>query len=177
MSALARTVLAASILIGAGPAVAAGVEGASGVPGCEPPPPTLVRSLVDWIAERTDYDVEVARADPPVIRFALTGEEIPAGSESMIVEPGDTGAYDIERRTIWLVAPWSPACVADRGVLLHELVHDVQFLNRTFRCPRASEKEAYRLQEEWAREEGLDLTFSPMFVFMASLCRPEAHPR
>lgn len=135
-----------------------------------------MRALVGWIGEHSSYDVSTALDELPVVRFCTSDETIPIADDLTIVEPGDAGVFDIEGRVIWLMAPWNPDNLKDVGVLLHELVHDIQFLNRSFRCPQAAEPEAYRLQELWLAEHGISFQVDPFFLFMTALCPPDIHP-
>lgn len=58
--------------------------------------------------------------------------------------------YDIRRRTIFLTKEWHPKNPKDLSVLVHEMVHHLQNLDkRTFACPAEREKLAYQAQETW----------------------------
>lgn len=143
---------------------------------CTPPDPELVRGLVDWIGDATGYAVDSARRDPPEIRFCTEGSALAYADDSIVVEPEERGLYDIARRRIHLVAPWQPDNPRDVAVLLHELVHDIQFQNRHWECNNAAEWQAYKLQDQWMTEQGLDAGLDWLRIYMWSRCPRDHHP-
>ncbi len=144
--------------------------------GCAPPDPALVAELIGWIGRETDYDVSAALADPPEIRFCARGDEVLHEDATTLIEPDDRGVYDISRRIVHLVEPWDPASPRDVAVLLHELVHDVQFLNRDWDCPNAAEWEAYELYERWLAERGIEAKLDWLTIYFWSKCPRDIHP-
>lgn len=143
---------------------------------CTRPSPALVAELLDWIGAASGYDVAGARADPPAIFFCDEGDVLDYPGGTAVVEPGERGVYDYEARVIYLVGPWSPEDPRQRSVLLHELVHDVQFANRAWECPNATEWEAYKLQEAWMAEQGLVAEFDWVRIWFWSKCAGNPHP-
>lgn len=66
--------------------------------------------------------------------------------------------YDDASRTIYLPVGWTGATVAERSVLVHEMVHHLQNLaGRKYDCGGAREKPAYLAQRQWLAERGLEL--------------------
>jgi len=58
--------------------------------------------------------------------------------------------------TIHLPGTWRPDQLRDQSILLHELVHHVQWFNRiSAACVSAYERQAYDLQIRWLREHGV----------------------
>jgi hypothetical protein len=98
--------------------------------------PALVRDLVNWIAAPTAYDPARTRDDPPEVLGCATGDAIDYEGHEVVVDAGLRAAYGALRRQISLVGPWSADRPEDVARLLHELVHDVQFLNADWPCPR-----------------------------------------
>lgn len=143
---------------------------------CLRPSDALVQELLDWIGAASGYDVAGARADPPAIFFCDEGDVLDYPGGTAVVEPGERGVYDYEARVIYLVGPWSPEDPRQRSVLLHELVHDVQFANRAWECPNATEWEAYKLQEAWMAEQGLVAEFDWVRIWFWSKCAGSPHP-
>ena len=143
---------------------------------CVRPPAALVHELLDWIEEATDYDVGRARAHPPLILFCDAGDALDYPGGGTLIQPGEGGVYDYAARVIYLVAPWDPGDTWQRSVLLHELVHDVQFLNRHWECPNASEMEAYTLQDAWLKEQGVTHDFDWLAIWFWSKCGDGPHP-
>lgn len=141
-----------------------------------PPGKEVLIPLLNWIASQTQYDTSRSRTDPPTISFCAVGSEIRLGRRTIPVLPTDSAIYDQMNRHIYLVRPWSPTRIADRGVLLHELVHDVQFTNRDWSCPPETEQEAYRLQAAWLAEHGIESGFDWAGIYLQSRCRSDIHP-
>lgn len=139
-------------------------------------PQRLFGELLDWITEHTDYDVSKARNEMPEIHFCQSGDDIVYHDEHMIVE-GDTEAlYDTQKRKIYLVGSWNADNPRHVSVLLHELIHAVQFDNRKWRCLGQPEWEAYKLQEKWLQEQGLEADFDWLVIYMISRCTRDIHP-
>jgi hypothetical protein len=61
-------------------------------------------------------------------------------------------------------------------VLLHELVHAVQFDNRSWDCLGAPEWQAYKMQEAWLAEHGISADFDWLLIYMQSRCPRDIHP-
>jgi hypothetical protein len=135
-----------------------------------------IGELIDWIEANTGYDVSRVRSNPPVIESCVTGELIDYAHEATIVDEGINGLYDFEARRIYLVEPWDHGDLRDRSVLLHELIHAVQFDDREWDCIGAPEWEAYKLQEAWLAERGLDADFDWMRIYFQSRCPRDIHP-
>ena len=153
-----RRVLVATLALAlaAGPAT----PGPCDVSGAAPRvPEALLDGLVGWIALHTMYDVGQTWRNPPEIVFCEVGEIIAYEGRGLLVDPALRAAYDKPARRIHLVEPWSADSLIDRSILLHELIHDVQLLNRDWPCIGAPEWEAYRLQDQWLQEQGVILPF------------------
>jgi hypothetical protein len=139
-------------------------------------PDGAVGQLLDWIAVKTDYDIERVRIEPPAIESCATGAVIDYAHEATIVDAGIHGLYDFESRHIYLIEPWDYDDLRDRSVLLHELVHAVQLDNREWDCIGAPEWEAYKLQEAWLAEHGLEADFDWLQIYFQSRCPRDVHP-
>ncbi len=132
--------------------------------------------LIRWIGAHTDYDISASLADPPTVSLCRTGETILYEGLGVVVDEGIRAAYDTKRRHIFLVAPWSANDAMDVSRLLHELVHDVQFLNRGWDCPQETEWDAYKLQEAWLAERGIDPGFDWLWIYFHARCPQDIHP-
>lgn len=136
----------------------------------------LTAELLTWIAAQSDLKVEAVLADPPSIRFCQVGEEVHYEGGDIQVHARLKGAYDVEHNVIYLVSPWSGAEILDRSVLLHELVHATQLQGPPPECDAALEWEAYRLQEAYLAEHGIDPGFDWFAIHMLSRCPEDVHP-
>ncbi len=115
----------------------------------------LFDELIGWIALNTSYDLLRAYRVPATMSFCEIDRVVPYQGTDLIVEKGLLAAYDVSRRHIFLVRPWSPLDRFDQSVLLHEMIHDVQLGNRDWNCVGEPELEAYLLQDRWLVERGI----------------------
>ncbi len=132
--------------------------------------PELVKSLIGWVAVNTMYDVSMSYRSPPEITFCDVGETIDYEDGVLIVDPILGAAFDLSRRTIHLVRPWSADDQYDASVLLHELIHDIQLTNRDWDCIGQPELEAYWLQDKWLAEQGVRSGFDWPLIKRMSTC-------
>ena len=135
-------------------------------------PADVVTDLVGWIALHTMYDVTGLVQNPPDITFCELGDRIAYEEIDLTVEPGLRAVYDLPRRQIFLVLPWSHDNPVHRSVLLHELVHVVQLDDRVWPCTGAPELEAYLLQAQYLKEHGIEADFDWGAIFLLSICPP-----
>lgn len=153
---------------------------ASGNPreiGCKPIPEALSKDLFDgligWIALNTSYDLLLAYRTPATVSFCDLDQSVVYEDSALIVEKGLLAAYDVTRRHIYLVRPWSPVSKFDQSVLLHEMIHDIQLSNRDWKCLGEPELEAYMLQDKWLVEHGIHHPFDWKMIFALSNCAPQ----
>lgn len=136
-----------------------------------------VRDALGVLELWLDHESAYAPASRPLVRVALvdSGHVVShAGHRSRI---GGTmrGAYDPRTATIYLVRPWFGTSPQDRGVLLHELVHHRQVGAKHWYCERAMEWDAYRLQDAWLADHGLDSGFHWAAILLGSSCAVRDH--
>jgi hypothetical protein len=66
--------------------------------------------------------------------------------------------YDDRVRAIFLADDWVGKSLADKSILVHEMVHHIQNLaGIKYECPMAREKLAYLAQDKWLAQFGLSL--------------------
>jgi hypothetical protein len=136
----------------------------------------LIRVLLTWIALQMGCEVPA----PPCV------EQIPPREICQRFYEGDApvdasvvAVYDRKYRVIFLSTGWRADSIADRGTLVHELVHHVQEVARIpYPCLAARETLAYHLQAKWLRDNGVADPYTLMNVdeftiMMHSLCPPE----
>jgi hypothetical protein len=146
-------------------------------PGLEPGSNSaLIEELVQWIGNNTPYEVSTTLKHPPAISLCQTGETILYEGDEIVVDEHLRAAYDAKDRRIYLVSPWEASDINDQSRLLHELIHEVQLLNRNWRCLQEPEWEAYKLQAKWLEEHGGNAAFDWLYIFFASKCPSDVHP-
>ena len=109
-------------------------------------------ALIAWIVVQTNWAV---RETPPI-------RLIPP-AELLKMFPGETPAdfhvealYSEKDHVIYLSDTWRPDNLRDRSVLLHELVHHLQYLNHVkVTCESEYDFQAFNLQVAWLSEQGV----------------------
>ncbi|MDD9741923.1 MULTISPECIES: DUF6647 family protein [Marinovum] len=133
----------------------------------------LVAHLDDWLDRRSDLP---RRAQPPAVRL-VSAVRAAALDGLSSRHAALRGLYDAEAQVIWLIRPWSPRDPFDVSTLLHELAHHRQAEARHWYCPGAQELPAYRLQQAWLNELGLEPEVNWIAVVLESGCTPrDIHP-
>jgi len=132
----------------------------------------VARELLRWIGDNSGYDTARFVANPPKISFSDPGETVVYEGRPIVLHEPVKGVYDIQVRRITLVRPWSRKDLFNISTLLHELVHYVQYESRDWTCWHATEWEAYKLQERWLRERGIDAGFNWVEIYLLSRCTP-----
>ena len=141
------------------------------------PADSLKITLLEWIGANGEYDVSGLLTNPPTVRFCEHGSTIVYEGKAIHFDDRLNGVYDEMTKQICLAKPWHPNNRKDRGVLLHELVHYVQFESKSWICPKATEWEAYKMQEAWLLENGMTPDFNWVYVLLDSSCtRRDVHP-
>jgi hypothetical protein len=135
--------------------------------------PGMIDMLEGWL----DANVAWPRRDtPPRIELVMPREANLIGGLPGRGHGDTQGLYDPESETIYLVQPWSAGDPEDVAVLLHELVHHRQAPHH-FYCPAAQEEGAYRTQEAWLADLGLEADVNWVAVILEAGCTPrDIHP-
>lgn len=133
----------------------------------------LVAVFDTWLDQNTDLQRPDANLEIRIISasFAATLQGSSASSFGRT-----RGLFDPASSTIYLILPWDRKNPHDASVLLHELVHARQ-VGRHYYCHGAQEEAAYRLQDDWLRERGLQARVNWIAVILESGCnRRDFHP-
>jgi hypothetical protein len=135
----------------------------------------LVTHLEDWLDANSDLP---RSQSTPSLRLTTTAHVARLAPMRAANSATHTrGLYDPEAETIWLVQPWNAKNPYDVSVLLHELVHHRQAGHGHWYCPGAQELPAYRLQQAWLNEMGLEPDVNWIAVILESGCTPrDFHP-
>ena len=133
----------------------------------------LVEILDTWLDQNTDFQ---RPEKSPAIEF-ISASNVASFQGSSASSFGHTrGLFDPDASTVYLTLPWDRKNPHDASVLLHELVHARQ-VGRYYFCPGAQEEAAYRLQDDWLRERGLQANVNWIAVVVESGCnRRDFHP-
>ena len=71
---------------------------------------------------------------------------------------GIVAFYNDQTKTIYISDTWAGRTAAELSVLVHEMVHHLQYVAGTrYECPAEREKLAYEAQEKWLGLFGLNL--------------------
>lgn len=141
------------------------------------PEEALGAGLLEWIGEHSSYDVSAILLNPPTVTFCRHGSTLIYEGKAIHFDERLKGVYDEQTEQICLAQPWEASRARDVGVLLHELVHHVQFQSKYWPCPKRAEWEAYKLQEAWLIENGVRPDFNWLGILMSSNCSPrDIHP-
>ncbi|MGI3184472.1 DUF6647 family protein [Nioella aestuarii] len=135
----------------------------------------LVDQMEDWLDTHTDLP---RRATSP--RIQLTDHAHVASMSQdhrAAASPTLRGLYDPDEEAIWLVRPWDACNPYDVSTLLHELVHHRQAEAGHWYCPGAQELPAYRIQQAWLNDLGLEPDVNWIAVVIEAGCTPrDIHP-
>ena len=134
----------------------------------------LVATLMAWIAAHSSFGV----AQTPHIQFVPKREMSGAYARAV----NDVNHFQVHAfylpstGTVYLPRSWQTTDLRDESVLVHELVHHLQKTNNVeVSCPAALERQAYTLQFDWLREQGVADPYEftgidILTVIMASSC-------
>ena len=112
----------------------------------------------------------------PLIRFVPYAELVSIFSGGKGTKYHVESLYSETDHTVYLPDSWRADNLRDRSILLHELVHHLQYLNKVKAdCPSEYEWQAIDLQLKWLGEQGVDdpldlLGLDPRFLLMLRGC-------
>ena len=126
----------------------------------------LLILLMSWIISSISYPPPLASELPEVqfkthveLRILICGNDIQCEKRDF------GGAYDYKNNVIYLRDNWDIKRKEHHGVLVHELVHFLQYKNnKKFSCRAEMEREAYSLEEKWYAKNGIQSPNDPMFI-------------
>lgn len=157
---------------------------------------TLIMSLMIWISQATGWAIPEA----PNVKYATKAEMVSLAYEcdikidvdnKYVCELSDeekaTGddlikplaLYDTVREVVILPKYFDASSIKDQSILLHELVHYMQWKNKIwpneYICREHTERDAYKLQEQFLAEAGMDIheeiQIGPLLRFMLTECQ------
>ena len=129
---------------------------------------------IEWLVQNSDLEYNgeplptIRQMPYPELEVTMYGAEAVAQAEHQ----GYTldlirGGYDHTKNEMLYsddVDPWDEA---NADIMVHELVHFLQYLKGEPECMRSLEKPAYKLHWKWVVEHGLEDTFiEPNWLFV-----------
>ena len=137
-----------------------------------------IQSMIQWIESNSKYQYN-NQTLPQIQR--LTATEICTATFPDLEPHADcnvAGYYDHEQNLIVVSDTVTEYMVEDHFyevVLLHELVHYLQYYNGEYEraeCKQALEIDAFDLQDKWIAEQGIDpeQKNDPLFVIFVTMC-------
>lgn len=171
-----RTFATAALLATATPAApdtsGTRIEGAT-TPREAPAVEALLPTLEAWLDAYSGYP---ATARPlAAISLVRPGYELDHHGRTTVLGGTIRGVYEEESATIYLLRPWFADRPEDQSVLLHELVHHRQVKARHWYCGQAMEWDAYKLQERFLGQHGIDPGFHWAAILLESSCAVRDH--
>jgi len=125
------------------------------------------RSYINWIIQQTGWPA----ADIPPIKItslAHLRELSGLSSDAEWIRPA--AFYSRIEHLIYLANNWNKDDVVDQSILVHELVHHLQIEDHVhFACWGRYEAQAYQLQVQWLRTQGVKDPHSLLHASKASI--------
>jgi hypothetical protein len=112
-----------------------------------------VHSYINWIVQQTGW---TAANVPPIkiTSFAHLRELSGLATEAEWIRPA--AFYSKDDHVIYLADSWNKDDLVDQSILVHELVHHLQIEDQIrFACWGRYEAQAYELQIQWLRTQGV----------------------
>jgi len=158
----------------------------------------IMLAMMLWIHNATEYTIpkppDIVYMDSSGIRSEAYGCDMEIVPEDFVdvcnardlwflddleKENVPLGLYNHEEKTIYINSEFLKNEAHDKSVILHELVHHMQFHNGIYDkvpCFGRLEKEAYALQDKWLQEKynvGVHETIgvNDLFLMIISNCR------
>ena len=129
-------------------------------------------SLTAWIVKKTGW----ALGDAPPVHFIPFAELVKFFTGGKPTTSQIEALYSEQEHSIYLPDSWRPDALRDRSILLHELVHHLQYLNKVkVTCSSEYELQAVKLQVTWLLEQGVEdplhlLGINELFIRMLGQC-------
>lgn len=137
--------------------------------------PDLIEHLEEWLDRNTDLPRSAAM--PKIRQIGLAQAAQLHTSLHSSQQETTRGLYDPQGETIYLVRPWDNRNPFDVAVVLHELVHHRQKDYGHWYCAGVQELPAYRIQDKWLAEMGLEAEINWIAVILEAGCTPrDIHP-
>ena len=150
----------------------------------------LVLTLMIWVSQATGLS---APQPPPIVLTTqmqmvlmtygcdqspvmLGNEELCESIDKGVEVPEVIAAYDNKEGIIYLREDWIGVTIKEKSILLHELVHHMQYKSGKTKkiCTPKLEDQAYKLQDKWLKEQGStlekEIEIGGLFLLMITQC-------
>lgn len=141
------------------------------------PEEDLMRALLGWINDNSSYNYDLVSL-PNIVKVSnieiaqiAFGKELPAA-----IDPGSLGIkglYNFNNKTIYILDTLDLAQEQDRAILLHELVHFLQYQHsedKEVACKNELERLAYRLEARFLDAHHHQAEFDEKHIASVSQC-------
>lgn len=139
----------------------------------------LTVALLMWIGSHTPLAYDGSHA-PGVVRVhhdelvqILYQDDRPRDID--VDNVSVAGLYNFKDGNIYLLDSVDVSTVEGRAVLVHELVHYLQYhhgQDKSIQCMRMLEPQAYRTQADYLDQHGKTSPFNELHILLASQCSP-----
>lgn len=138
----------------------------------------LMHELLDWINENSSYDYglddmpKIEKVNEVEMLSHAFGGKLPAAvtAETSKIK----GLYNYHNKLIYILDSFDINNLNDRSILLHEIVHFLQFQHgddKFFECKKKLESFAYRLQAKFLHDHKQQIDFDGAHIRKASECK------
>ncbi len=137
----------------------------------------LMAGLLEWINEHTTFEHKIDQlpnlnfGDSKHIAVIAFGGDLPAEVDASKLNI--LGLYNFNNNTIYLLDSVDLKTDVGRGILLHELVHYLQYeteLDEKVECKNELEALAYSIEAQFLHEHNQDPGFSQQLIKNVSEC-------
>ncbi len=132
----------------------------------------ILTALMIWIGANTYFNTN---HDVPQVIF-LPQEQLNHMYYKDLPHDGNTlhGLYDKDTDTIYLPDTWDRRKPWDNGVLLHEILHYLQDMNKMqFNCTKEMERDVWPIQKNYLKKvHNFDWDYDELWYMVISTCDP-----
>ena len=133
----------------------------------------LIAVLLMWIGQSTMYNVDIPHPDVVMLPPQELNEQYAATMLNKTSHIEELWAYyNTKTQTIYLRADFRQYDPWDKSILLHELLHHVQYHNRMkYKCINQMEEEAWPLQKKYLKDfHNINWDYDMLWYLMISTC-------
>ena len=133
----------------------------------------LITILLMWIGQSTMYNVDIPHPNVVMMPPQELNEQYLKSSLAKTNHVEELWAYyNTQNQTIYLRADFRQYDPWHRSILLHELLHHVQYYNKVlYQCINQMEEQAWPLQKKYLKEfHNIDWNYDELWYLLISTC-------